>query len=165
MSQIVEASESTTGSLYHFFPGGKDELTAEVLRSSGQAYGELVELLIRSATDPATGMDDAFQGAAELLTDTDFIDPCPIGTVAREVASTHEDLRQVASEVMENWVLLLMAIFTDAGIEPDRARPLATLCVATIEGGFISARTHRSVEPFLSTGELLRDAIARELRV
>ena len=30
LSQIVAASESTTGSVYHFFPGGKDELTADL---------------------------------------------------------------------------------------------------------------------------------------
>ena len=32
LKAIAEASDATTGSLYHFFPGGKAELTAEVLR-------------------------------------------------------------------------------------------------------------------------------------
>lgn len=163
LSQIVKASESTTGSVYHFFPGGKDELTAEVLRTSGQAYGELVEMLVRSAADPAEGMHVAFEGAAELLIETDFIDPCPIGTIAREVASTHEDLRKTAAGVMNQWAEMLTAVFTDAGISEERARPLATLCIATIEGGFIAARTHRDVTPFLAAGELLRTTIAREL--
>ena len=163
MSQIVKASQSTTGSVYHFFPGGKDELTAEVLRTSGRAYGELVEMLVRSASDPAEGMQVAFAGAAELLVETDFIDPCPIGTVAREVASTHEDLRQVAAEVMDQWAEMLTSVLTDAGISAERAEPLATLCIATIEGGFIAARTHRHVAPFLSAGQLLKGLIADEL--
>lgn len=163
LSQVVKASESTTGSLYHFFPGGKDELTAEVLRTSGAAYGALVDLIIRAAIDAATGMRDAFAGAAEMMSDTDFIDPCPIGTIAREVASTHEPLREVASEVMQGWVDMLIAIFVEAGISPEQAQSLATLSVASIEGGFVLARTHRDAAPFLAIGEMLSAAIGLEL--
>lgn len=163
LSQIVKTSASTTGSVYHFFPGGKDELTAEVLRTSGQAYGDLVELIIRAALDPAAGMHDAFESAAEMLSGTDFIDPCPIGTIAREVASTHEPLREVASQVMQNWVDMLVAIYVEAGIPPARALPLATMSIATIEGAFIMARTHRDTAQWLAAGELLVSTIRAEL--
>ena len=159
LSQIVKASESTTGSLYHFFPGGKDELTAEVLRSSGQTYGDFVELIVRAAADAATGMQDAFVGAADTLNGTDFIDLCPIGTVAREVASTHEPLREVASAVMQKWVAQLKAIFTDAGIGEGKAESLSIMCVASIEGGFMLARTHRDTATWLAIGEFLTSAI------
>ena len=164
LSQIVNASQSTTGSLYHFFPGGKDELTAEVLRTSGAAYGELVELIVRAAANPAQGMSDAFAGAAELIEQSGFIDPCPIGTVAREVASTHEPLRQVAAAVMQDWTDTLVAVLVDAGIDAERAVPLATLVIASIEGGFILARTHGDTTPFLMIGESLSALIAQELK-
>lgn len=163
LSQIVTASNATTGSLYHFFPGGKDELTAEVLRSSGAAYGDLVELIVRAAADPATGLDDAFAGAADLMLESDFIDPCPIGTIAREVASTHEPLRQVALGVMQAWIDTFVAILAEAGMAEAKAKRLATLTVASIEGAFVLARTMRDVAPFLEVGHALRTAIAAEL--
>lgn len=163
LSQIVKASKATTGSLYHFFPGGKDELTAEVLRTSGVAYGNLVELVVRAAADPATGLDDAFAGAAELMLGTDFIDPCPIGTIAREVASTHEPLRRVALGVMESWIEIFVAILIEAGVSNASSKRLAILTIASIEGAFVVARTMRDVAPFLEVGHALRDAIAAEL--
>lgn len=163
LAQIVHASASTTGSVYHFFPGGKDELAAEVLRVAGAAYGELVELIMRDGANPAVGMSDAFAGAATLLIESDFIDPCPIGTVAREVASTHEPLRLVAHEVMSAWVDRLSAVFTDAGVAEAKAISLATFAVASIEGGFILARTQRDVAPFLGVGDMLAELIDREL--
>ena len=163
LSQIVKASQSTTGSLYHFFPGGKDELTAEVLRTSGAAYGQLVDMIVRAAVNPAQGMSDAFAGAAELIEQSGFIDPCPIGTVAREVASTHESLRQVAAAVMQGWTDTLVAVFVDAGIGAERAVPLATIVIASIEGGFILARTHADTTAFLMIGESLSALIAQEL--
>lgn len=163
LKQIVDASAATTGSVYHFFPGGKEELTTEVLRVSGEGYGDLVELIVRSALDPAAGMAEAFEAAAQLLIESDFIDPCPIGTIAREVASTNEPLRLVASEVMGGWVTRLASILTDAGISAARATELASLTVTTIEGGFVIARTMRDVAPFLAAGDTVRTLIAEAL--
>ncbi len=163
LSQIVEASSATTGSIYHFFPGGKDELTAEVLRVSGAGYGDLVESVVRSALDPAVGIGDAFAAAAALMQESDFIDPCPIGTIAREVASTNEPLRLVAAEVMNGWVRRLAAILTDANVSQGDAERLASLVVTTIEGGFVMARTLRDVAPFLTAGEVVQRLVADAL--
>jgi AcrR family transcriptional regulator len=163
LSQVVKVSGATTGSVYHFFPGGKTELAAEVLRTSGQVYQELVEMIVDDADDVAIAMTDAFGGAAAVLVESNFIDPCPIGTVAREVASTHDDLRVVAQEVMASWVGSLAVRFRDAGIAADRADALANLVVASIEGGFVMARTARNAEAFASIGEMLREVVAAEL--
>ena len=38
VKQIVAEAEAPFSSLYHFFPGGKDELTAAAIRSSGRTY-------------------------------------------------------------------------------------------------------------------------------
>ena len=87
LKAVAEASEATTGSLYHFFPGGKAELAAETLRVSGRAYGELVMAIFDAAPDLITGVRDAFDGAAAVLRATGYADACPIATVALEVAS------------------------------------------------------------------------------
>ncbi len=97
-----------------------------------------------------------------MLMGTDYIDPCPIGTVAREVASTHEPLREVAAQVMQNWTDMLVAIFVDAGMVKSKAEPLATMCIAAIEGGFILARTHRDLSGWMAIGETLATMIQQE---
>lgn len=164
MSQIAEISGATTGSMYHFFPGGKEELTAEVLKTSGESYRLLVEAIIAEATNPATAMNDAFDGAATVLSSTDYVDPCPIGTIAREVASTHPELRQLADSIITSWVTTVQSAFETAGIARERAAPLARLAVASIEGGFIMARSAQDVEAFKAIGNALRSAVEAELR-
>ena len=163
MSQVAEVSGATTGSIYHFFPSGKAQLTEEVLRKSGESYRQLVEAIVTSATDPAIAMSDAFAGAAAVLASTDYIDPCPIGTIAREVANTHPELREVANSIISSWVETVSTIFEEAGIASDRASSLARLAVASIEGGFIMARSSREVDAFIGIGEALRDAVQAEL--
>ncbi|MEM7095696.1 MAG: TetR/AcrR family transcriptional regulator [Actinomycetota bacterium] len=165
LKDITRVSGATTGSIYHFFPGGKDALTAEVLRESGHGYGEFVELIVRSASDPVAGLADAFAGAAQLLVDTDFIDPCPIGAVAREVANTNDELRQIAAEVIADWQRRFVGILVEVGAEESAARRLAALVVASIEGGFVMARASRSVEAFSAVGAEVVDAVARAVEL
>ncbi|MFA9564328.1 MAG: TetR/AcrR family transcriptional regulator, partial [Acidimicrobiales bacterium] len=51
MSEITKASGAPTGSLYHFFPGGKDELATAVLTESGASYRALFELIAADAPE------------------------------------------------------------------------------------------------------------------
>ena len=41
VKQIVAAANAPFGSIYHFFPGGKEQLAAETIRASGQLYIQL----------------------------------------------------------------------------------------------------------------------------
>lgn len=156
LKDITTAAGATTGSLYHFWPGGKDELTAEVLKTSGAAYGQLFEVLLAEDDDVGRGVAAFFDAAADVLESTDFIDPCPIGTVAREVASTHDALRSVAEEVFDAWVDIGAARFDLAGMGPEGARELAAVVIATIEGGFVVARTARDTVALRAAGRQLQ---------
>ncbi len=149
LKEVVASANATVGSLYHFFPGGKEELTAAVLRESGAAYGELFELIANTSADPATAIGDFFDGAAAVIEASDYIDPCPIGTVAREIANTNDNLRVVANDVFRAWSSAASERFRAAGMESTQADELATTVVAALEGGFVLARTARD-------GDILR---------
>src|SRR5437588_9210979 len=104
LKQIVANANAPFGSLYHFFPGGKQQLGDEVVRRSGRMYMEIVEAVFDGAPDVVTGVRDVFMGAAEVLRQTDYVDACPIATVALEVASANETLRIATADVFESWI-------------------------------------------------------------
>ena len=60
-----------------------------------------MEAVIDAAPDVVS---DVFTGAAEVLRQTDYADACPVETVAPEVASTNEPLRQATADVSESWI-------------------------------------------------------------
>jgi AcrR family transcriptional regulator len=152
LKQIVTEANAPFGSIYHFFPGGKQHLGAEVIHRSGRMYQELVEAVFDAAPDVVTGTSDVFTGAAEVLRATDYVDACPIETVALEVASTNEPLRQATAEVFESWIASAMGRLADAGIEHGAARELAIAMIAALEGAFVLSRAMRSTEPLLAAG-------------
>jgi AcrR family transcriptional regulator len=163
LKQIVASANAPFGSVYHFFPGGKEHLGGEVIRRSGRMYQELVEAVFDAAPDVATGTSDVFTGAAETLRQTDYADACPIATVALEVASTNEPLRQATADVFDSWITAAVQRLVDAGIPPDRARELAISLLAALEGAFVFSRAMRSTEPVEVAGATATAAIRAAL--
>jgi AcrR family transcriptional regulator len=169
LKQIVTDANATFGSVYHFFPGGKEQLGVEVLRRSGQMYLELAETIIGGAPDVATGVSYFFLGAAEVLRQTDYIDACPIETVALEVASSNEPLRLATAEVFESWVTGVAAMFAGTGsgsptsIDAAEARELALVVIVAIEGAFVLSRAARSTEAIDAAGRYATAAVQAAL--
>jgi AcrR family transcriptional regulator len=155
MKQITAAAGAPTGSMYHFFPGGKDELVAEVLLTSGEAYRQLFVAIASDAPDAPSAVAAFFDGAAAVLEDTDFVDPCPIGTVAREVANTNEPLRAATARVFASWLDTAVEYLEGEHVASTTARELATTIVAALEGGFILARARRNAEPLRAAGRMM----------
>src|SRR5882724_10083895 len=81
LKEILAEASAPFGSLYHHFPGGKEELGAETVRRSGRLYGMLVGSFLGPEVDVADGVEAAFAGAAETLRATGYDDASPIATV------------------------------------------------------------------------------------
>jgi AcrR family transcriptional regulator len=163
VKQIVATANAPFGSLYHFFPGGKEQLGSEVIRWSGGMYLQLIEAIFDPAPDVATAVSDFFRGAAEHLRETDYADACPIATVALEVASTNEPLRQATAAVFESWITAAAERLAAAGIADSTARELAICALAALEGAFILSRATRNAEPVEIAGATMTAAVRAAL--
>ena len=163
VKQIVTAAQAPFGSLYHFFPGGKEQLGAEAIRVSGAIYEQLIPAVIDIAPDLVTGVRDFFRGAAEHLHETDYADACPIATVALEVSSSSEPLREACAAVFDSWISAGAARHEAAGLSPEQARELTIAMLAALEGAFVLARALRSTEPLDIAGEMVARAVEEAL--
>lgn len=162
VKQIVTEAKAPFGSLYHFFPGGKEQLGAEAIRTSGAMYELLIPAVFGPAPEVATGVRDFFAGAAAHLVETGYEDACPIATVALEVSSSSEVLREACAEVFESWIETGVAMYEDGGhLSREQARELAITMIAALEGAFVLARALRSTEPLAVAGEVVAQAVER----
>ncbi len=155
---ILEESHAPFGSLYHFFPGGKEELGTAALHASGETYRALVESFFPEGVDVVAATRAFFKGAAEVLEGTDYADACPIATVALEIASDSEPMRVAAAAAFESWLAVLQLRFVEAGMRRRLARDIAVELFCAVEGAFLLCRTTRSTEALHATG---RSAVAR----
>ncbi|HEY1715080.1 MAG TPA: TetR/AcrR family transcriptional regulator [Solirubrobacteraceae bacterium] len=163
VNQIVREAKAPLGSLYHHFPGGKEELGAAAIRRSGALY----ELLIPAVFDPAPDLVSAvrvfFEGAAAHLEDSEYEDACPIATVALEVSSASEPMREACADVFQSWIAAGLPRFTAAGLDDATSRELVIGMIAALEGAFVLARATQSTEALHVAGELCAQATQRAL--
>ncbi len=163
LKAILAASQAPYGSLYHFFPGGKEELGVAALAAGGRTYLALVEAIYADGVDVAAATRNFFEGAAVVVEASDYADACPVATVALEVASVSEPMRQAAADAFESWLVALADRFTAAGITPGRSRELAVELFCLIEGAFLLARATRDVEPIHIAGRTAVAAVTAAL--
>lgn len=160
LKQIVADANAPFGSVYHHFPGGKEQIGEEAIRRSGRMYQELVEAVLDAAPDVVTGSYDVFTNAAMVLDETGYADACPIATVALEVASSSELLRQATADVFAGWIEAGATRMIAAGIPAADARELTVSLIAGLEGAFILSRAMKTTEPLEILGRFASAAVA-----
>jgi AcrR family transcriptional regulator len=163
LKQIASEADAAFGSLYHFFPGGKEELGAEVIRWSGRMYMQLFIDIALTEPDVVKAVGRFFTDAANDIEASGYADACPIATVALEVSSTSQPLRAACAEVFESWLSSATEYFAGAGIDRAEARRLAVQMLSLLEGAFIFSRAMRTTEPVLVAGEAASSMVAAAL--
>ncbi|MDV6263655.1 TetR/AcrR family transcriptional regulator [Rhodococcoides yunnanense] len=157
LKQIAAASGAPFGSIYHHFPGGKEQISEEVIYAEGVRYGLLVGRQLAAVTDVVDGIPEIFASAATLLVELDYTEACSIETIALEVASTNERLRLATEAVFTGWIDGLTQWFAATDLPNEVCRSLALGCLTSLEGAFVLCRSLRSTEPMIAAGLAVRD--------
>ncbi|MEO8395991.1 MAG: TetR/AcrR family transcriptional regulator [Chloroflexota bacterium] len=153
LNQIIKESGSPKGSLYYYFPGGKEELAAQALRAAGEIVLQRIRENLATIESPADAISGFINNIALHVEQSGFRAGGPITTVAMETASSSERLRNECDRIYNEW----QAAFADklqlGGVPESRAKRMATLIISSIEGGVILCRTSQSREPLEQVAE------------
>jgi TetR/AcrR family transcriptional repressor of lmrAB and yxaGH operons len=145
LNQVVAESGTPKGSMYFHFPGGKEQLAAEAIELSGQ---RVVRSMRRDERETALASFDAHvERTMEYLERSNFVDGCPIATVALEVGPTSDLVGTACLRAFGAIEDELVGWLQRDGYAPDEARSMATLTLAAFEGTLILAKARRSVQP------------------
>jgi TetR/AcrR family transcriptional regulator, lmrAB and yxaGH operons repressor len=162
IKQIVAEGAAPLGSIYHYFPGGKEQIGTEALARSGERVRQTIARAA-DAPDLPAAINTYFVVNAERLRDSDYQRGCPIATVALETASDNERIRQVCEEVFNGWQVTLAQVFTGAGIREGDAGPLATFVLSSYEGALTMSRALRDIQPMLTSGAAVASVLHAHL--
>ena len=141
---ILRDSHITAGSMYHYFPGGKEALAAAAVQEAGVAGAALLAETLESASSPAEATRVFYEGLASEMEETDFRFGCPVGVPSTEAAST-EAIRAAGVASFESWISAMASALQQHGFTPDRAQSVARFAIAAYEGASTVARTLHDV--------------------
>ncbi|MFI9742773.1 TetR/AcrR family transcriptional regulator [Streptomyces sp. NPDC052494] len=143
---VLADSGAPRGSVYHHFPGGREELITAAARAAGERMSAFLQ-----QDDGPVHPKDALAHLAEfwrsLLTASDYGSGCPIVALTVGGGDQVPAAAGIAREVFSGWQKQYRDLLVAHGVPQDRAARLATLTVASIEGAVILARAQRSTAP------------------
>jgi AcrR family transcriptional regulator len=158
---VLEHSGAPRGSVYHHFPGGREQLLREATAFSEDYVARRLE---RGSDDgPLAAIEALLDHYRETLLATDFRGGCPVVAVAVESSDDGPDLRDAALAAFERWRNALARAFEAAGIEAGRADQLGMLVIASFEGALILSRTYRDLTPLDTAHREVRRLVQAEL--
>ncbi|MCM2388832.1 TetR/AcrR family transcriptional regulator [Streptomyces albipurpureus] len=137
---IAGAAKASPSSVYHFFPGGKQELAIEAMRYGAQEFSDLLTAGLSSSPDPAQATAACALLLADTLKESDWADGCPIAVTALETIGRVPGLQQAATEALVHWQELVTAKLESSGIAPAAARSLAGTVIGMLEGAELLSR-------------------------
>lgn len=160
-SEVLAHSGAPRGSIYHHFPGGKAQLVEEATAFGGSfiASGWAATL---KGDDPAAVVDAFLALFIPVLEESDYTAGCPVVAGSLEGERTPA-ARDAAGAAFEHWEQLLAETLEAHGVDQERARSVATLSVAAMEGAIILARAQRSIGPLERVASELRALIRASL--
>ncbi len=143
-AEVLEATGSPRGSVYHHFPGGKTELLSAALDLASERGRTAMEA---TRGQPALVVVERFLDLWRSLLDrSDLTAGCAV--VAVTVGTNDADLLDRAGAIFRIWTELLADLCAVGGMDSDSADLLAVTVIAATEGVVALCRAERSMKPF-----------------
>lgn len=145
--ELVADSHAPKGSIYHHFPGGKEEIAAAAIRASGAEAASATARALAGARTPAAGVRLVLEWLSDQLASSDYRYGCPIATTTLEIASESDVVQQACADAYATWHAAIADRLIADGLRKRLADDAATVVLAAMEGALILSRAQRSVRP------------------
>lgn len=157
LSRLSEETGLGRASLYHHFPGGKEDMARAVLASAGQDFMDLVLLPLQRPGSP----EERVAGMAAAL--SAFYDggnkACILALMT--IGQGPEVFALEVREGLRGWIDALTSVVRETGQPEPAARARAQDAVARVQGALVLARGLGDTSVFKRTVEdLPRDLLA-----
>lgn len=157
LALIGEATGLGKGSLYHFFPGGKEEMVQAVLAQIEQWFEEAVYAPLRDGEDANSAIDAMLDSVMDYFRSGGRV--CLVGALA--VSNTRDRFSHAVRGYFVNWVDALHAALVRQGREDDEARILSEEAVLSIQGAIVLSRAMNDPAVFRRAIDQLRGRLLR----
>ncbi len=137
LSLITEKTGLGKGSLYHFFPGGKEEMAEAVLGDIAAWFRTHIFEPLRNAEDPAAALGAMFAAVDGYFRQGRRL--CLMGVIA--TSGAHDRFACELNRYFSDWRADLSATLERAGTPAAECDGLAEEIVGGIQGALILARS------------------------
>ncbi|MBD0021892.1 MULTISPECIES: TetR/AcrR family transcriptional regulator [Gordonia] len=157
IDRVLRDSGAPRGSVYHHFPGGREEIVDRATQSAADLMTSYIAGIAAGHT-PEQCVDQLTAFWKAQLTEFEYTRGCPI--LATTVGdSDSPTLKAIAADAFTAWQNVIAKVLEAYGADPDRARSAATLVIAAVEGAIAMCKAAESVRPLDDVNAELRQVL------
>lgn len=155
LQQIVAESGAPRGSLYHYFPSGKEALGEAAIEMAGGMIRQMLSELAARHDAPGAFLRAYCRVMAGWMQESGFQSGCPVATTLLETAPRSPGITAAGRRAIDGWIDVVADVLARGGMPEREARSRAQLIIAAMEGALILSRIRRSARPILDVAKLL----------
>lgn len=162
--EVARAVNAPRGSIYHYFPGGRDQLLQEALALAGKSGLRIIEKALRSAmaagvvggTDSTNALGATPKSAIEAFVSAmfstgqlqmhagNFSGGCPVGAAVLSSETESADFQLILQAIFASWQAALVSAFMSLGAASQaQAGQWARCTLIAYEGALVCAKAER----------------------
>lgn len=160
LNEILKVSKAPKGSLYYYFPKGKEQLALEAVNLTRVYVENSIKERLARIQDPAESIKKSIEEMADLMNTSkdDKIalkstKKVSVNLIALETAATNENLRKACESAFNSWQDAYTEKLIDGGFSRKKAETLGLVIQSMVEGAIIMSLTKKSDEPFIEVAK------------
>jgi AcrR family transcriptional regulator len=157
LADLAYATGLGKSSLYHYFPGGKEDMALAVLAYADAWMNEHALAALRGTGTPRVRLQRMLDALDELYAHGESV--CLLGTLV--LGGSRDRFQKQLHAAFSRWLDAIVAVLNEAGIPRAVARERAEDAIARIEGALILSAGLDDPAPFRRTlRRLAKDLLA-----
>lgn len=147
VAELLAKSGAPRGSLYFHFPGGKQQIGAEVVARVGESVAMRFRGLHDSGVDLNTFIEQVFKTTAKESKQRGYAASCPMAAIATGFGNSDETLAIAVRGAFDSWEAEIRTAAEARGLTAPNAAIFASGMLTAMEGAFIISKAQASSEP------------------
>ena len=147
ISEILKKSNAPKGSLYYYFPQGKEQLAQEALQKTAEKISTEILDVLAEASTPLEGLQQHLIYIAQKIEKDLFQPNVSISLIALETFSSNEIIRLECERTFQQIQNIYKNSFLKMDLQEEYADFLAMTMVMLTEGAITLSLTKKNTQP------------------
>ena len=164
LNQIIKESGAPKGSIYHYFPGGKEELAIESIKLAVKKVSDKLIENLSDTSEPLKSIEDLIVKIAEEFDPHNFHHGVSISMFAMETVLISEPLRNASLDAFKTWENIFYNKLVEGGFEPEEAEELGMTIHFLLEGALVLSLVRQDNKAFYIISRQIKRLLNRNIK-
>lgn len=155
LNEILKESDSPKGSLYYYFPGGKEELALEAINLTSKTIQKRLENTLNAHSNPIEAVQSVIKNIVNDLENDGKLKDISLSLIALETYLSIESLRKACESAFLTIENIYAKKLMESELSKEATNELATFIQVSIEGAITASVTEKNPRALLTVSKQL----------